>query len=406
MQGCPLGIDIPGFIRSLREGNIAQAYATIKEQNYLLSVCGRICTAPCEAACVLNDEDSPIGIRALERYASDFGRTKSAKRNQVFSTGRKVAVIGSGPAGLTAAVELVRRGYQITVFESFDKPGGVLRYGIPEFRIPRKILDREINDIKGLGIKIETNTLIGRTTTLEEIRRDFSAVLLATGASIPKFINIPGTSLGGVYYGEEFLMRVNRAKSSLLSRRVSKLPMGQSIAVIGSGNTALDCARIAVRFGKKVTLIFRRTEEDMHVLAEDRVLAKEEGIRFEPMAKPVEILAGLNNFVGGLKCARMDYADLDGSGQWQIAQVPDSEFVLDVDTVVIAIGHNPNSLVSKESSLLKVDRDGTIYSKEKRGMTSISGVFTAGNVKTNAGPVVEAIASGKEVAQEIDQYLK
>jgi len=406
MQGCPLGINIPGFIRSLREGNIAEAYATIKEQNSLVSVCGRICTAPCEASCVLNDEESPIGIRALERFASDFGRTKPQKRNRVFSAGKKVAIVGSGPAGLTAAVDLVQRGYQVTVFESFDKPGGILRYGIPEFRIPKKILDGEINEIKALGVEIKTNTLIGHTITLEEIRRDYSAVLLATGASIPKFINIPGTSLGGVYYGEEFLMRVNRAKTSTLLRGISKLPIGEKIAVVGSGNTALDCARIAVRLGKQVTLIFRRTEEDMHVSAQDRALTKEEGVRFESMAKPVEILADPNHFVGGLKCVRMDYADPDDSGEWQIIQVPDSDFILDVDTVVIAIGHNPNSLLNKESSSLKVNRNGTISTEEKRGMTSLPGVFTAGNVRTNAGPVVEAMASGKKVAQEIDQYLK
>jgi len=201
-------------------------------------------------------------------------------------------------------------------------------------------------------------------------------------------------------------MRVNRAKSSTLLRGISKLPIGQKIAVIGSGNTALDCARIAVRLGKQVTLIFRRTEEDMHVLAEDRALTKEEGIRFESMAKPVEILANPNHFVEGLKCVRMDYADPDDSGQWQIMQAPDSEFILDVDTVIIAIGHNPNSLLSKESSSLKVNRNGTINTEEARGMTSIPGVFTAGNVRTNAGPVVEAMASGKKVAQEIDQYLK
>ena len=406
MKGCPLGIDIPGFIRHLREGNAAKAYTKIRDQNSLPSVCGRICTAPCEASCVLNDEGSPIGIRALERYASDFGRAKISKRNQVFSTGRKVAIVGSGPAGLTAAAELAREGYQVTIFESFDKPGGVLRYGIPEFRIPKKILDNEINDIKALGVKVQTNTLIGHTTTLEEIQRDFSAVLLATGASIPKFVNIPGTSLGGVYYGEEFLMRVNRAKNSLFSRGVPKLPIGRRIAVIGSGNTALDCARIGVRFGREVTLVFRRTEEDMYVSPEDRALAKEEGIRFEPLTQPVEICSGPNNFVGGIKCVHMDFADPQHTGQWEIMPVPGSEFTLDVDTVVIAVGHNPNSLLSKELASLKINKDGTISTDEKRGMTSIPGVFTAGNVKTNAGPVVDAMASGKKAAREIDQYLK
>ena len=408
MRGCPLGIDIPRFIRFLREGDVTNAYAKIKEKNVLPSICGRICSAPCEVACILKEEGSPpIGIRALERYAADFGRSKSNKHNQTFLGGKKVAVVGSGPTGLTAAAELAQRGYQVTIFESFDKPGGVLRYGIPAFRIPRKVLDHEINEIKALGVKVETNFLIGHTATLEELRQqEFAAILLATGAGIPKFRELPGANLGGVYYGEEFLMRVNRAKNSLFSRELDKLPMGKRIAVIGSGNTALDCARIGVRLNRETTLIFRRTEEDMRVRRDERTYAKEEGIRFEPMVKPVEILADANNFVGGLKCVRMDFADVDGSGQWQITQVPDSEFVLDVDTVVIAIGHNPNSLVNKSVSHLKINKDGTIKVNEKNGTTSIPGVFAAGNVRTNAGPAVEAIASGKKAAEEMDSYLK
>ena len=408
VKGCPLGIDIPRFIRSLREGNVGAAYAKIKEQNCFPSVCGRICSAPCEASCILNEEGAPpIGIRALERYAADFGRSKIPKRSQPFLGGRKIAVVGSGPTGLTAASELAQRGYQVTVFESFDKPGGVLRYGIPEFRIPKKTLDIEINEIRASGIKMELNFPVGHTASLEELsRQDFAAILLATGAGIPKFMDLPGANLGGVYYGEEFLMRVNRAKGSFSSRKPDKLPVGQRIAVIGSGNTALDCARIGVRLGREVTLVFRRTEEDMRVKREERAYAKEEGVRFEPMAKPVEILADSSHFVGGLKCVRMDYADTDGSGKWQIAEVPDSDFVIDVDTVVIAIGHHPNSLISKDAPHLKTNTDGTFRVNEKNGMTSIPAVFAAGNVRTNAGPVIEAISSGKKAADEIDGYLK
>ena len=408
MKGCPLGINIPRFIRSLREGNVDSAYAKIKEENCLAAICGRICSAPCEAACILNEEGAPpIGIRALERYAADFGRLKAAKRDQAFLGGKKIAIVGSGPTGLTAAAQLVQRGYQVTVFESFDKPGGVLRYGIPEFRVPKKTLDNEINEIRVAGVKIEVNFLIGHTASLEElIRQDFDAVLLATGAGIPKFMDLPGANLGGVYYGEEFLMRVNRAKSTFFSRKLDKLPVGQRIAVIGSGNTALDCARIGIRLGREVTLIFRGTEEDMRVKREERAYAKEEGVRFEPMVKPVEILADPGHFVGGLKCVRMDYADANGSGEWKITQVPDSEFVIDVDTVVIATGHSPNSLIAKNVSHLKVNSDGTLKVNEKTGITSLPGVFAAGNVRTNAGPVVEAIASGKKAAEEIDDYLK
>jgi glutamate synthase (NADPH/NADH) small chain len=220
MKGCPLGIDIPRFIRSLREGDIDSAYAKIREKNWLPSICGRICSAPCEAACILIEEGAPpIGIRALERYVADFGRLKTPKRKKIFSGGKKIAVVGSGPTGLTAAAELAQWGYQVTIFESFDKPGGVLRYGIPEFRIPRKAMDQEINEIKSLGVTMEMNSMIGRTTSLEELKsQGFDAILLATGAGVPKFRDLLGSNLGGVYYGEEFLMRVNRAKSSFFSK--------------------------------------------------------------------------------------------------------------------------------------------------------------------------------------------
>lgn len=392
----------------MREGDVNAAYEKIREQNCLSSICGRICPAPCEQACILTEEgSSPIGIRALERYASDFGRSKTVRRNPAFLGEKRIAIVGSGPAGLTAAGQLAQRGYQVTLFESFDKLGGILCYGIPEFRIPKKVLDSEINEVKALGVKIETNFLIGNTSTLEELMDDgFSAVLLATGAGIPKFMDLPGANLGGVYYGEEFLMRINRSKGSLFPKKLDKLPVGQKIAVIGSGNTALDCARIGVRLGREVKLVFRRTEDDMYVDDAERTFAKEEGISFQPMVRPIEILSDPDNFVGGLKCIRMDYADAKGSRQWQIMPVPGSEFVLDVDTVVIAVGHNPNVLVGARQAVpLWVNKDGTVKVDQKTGETSIPGVFAAGNVRTNAGPVVGAIASGKQAAEEIDRYL-
>jgi len=257
MKGCPLGINIPEFIRDLREDNVADAYAKIREANSFPGICGRICPAPCEKACILNEEGAlPIEIRALERYAADYGRTKAAKRGQAFLGGRKIAVVGAGPAGLTAAAELAQKGYQVTVFEAFDKPGGILRYGIPEFRIPNKVLDTEINDLKSAGVKVEVNFLVGHTATLEDLlQQDFAAVLLATGAGIPKFRDLPGANLGGVYYGEEFLMRTNLTKANIFSRYIPSFVIGEKIAVIGSGNTALDCARAAARFGREVKLI-------------------------------------------------------------------------------------------------------------------------------------------------------
>jgi len=399
-----LRINIPEFIRLLREGDVSRAYEVIKERNPLPSICGRICSAPCEAACILTEEDAPIGIRGLERYVSDNVRLRPTK--QEVREGKKIAVIGSGPAGLAAASHLASKGFRVTIFESLDKPGGILRYGIPEFRIPKKILDSEIENLKTFGVEIKTNVYIGQTMTLEDLKQEgFNTILLAVGAGIPKFMNLPGTNLGGVYYGEEFLMRVNLTKGNIFSKQTPKFVMGKKVAVIGSGNTALDCARCALRFDREVMLIFRRTEEDMRVRKDERELALEEGIHFESLVKPVEIISNQNNFVEGIKCLRMDYADPEGMGDWRLMPVPDSEFILDVDTVVIAVGHNPNSVVGRLFPDLALNKDGTIKINTQDLMTSIPAVFACGNVVTNAGPVVEAMASGQEAAEEIEKYL-
>ena len=381
------------------------AYKIIKEHNFLPSICGRICSAPCEAACVLNEEKAPIGIRALERYASEFGRSKAAKES--LSKGKKVAIVGSGPSGLAAAEGLVRKKFQVTIFESLDKPGGILRYGIPEFRIPKKILDQELDELKGLGVEIKTNFFIGRTLTLDELKQQgYAATLLAMGAGVPKLMDIPGTHLGGVYYGEELLMRVNLIKSNLFSKYSLNFGLGRKVVVIGSGNTALDCARSAVRFGREAMVIFRRTEEEMRVHHEERKLASQEGIRFEPLVKPVEILGDQKHLVNGLKCVRMDYADTETPGTWQLIPVPDSEFIIETDTIVIAVGHRPNTISGDIFPDLKLNQDGTICVDPATGMTSRPGVFACGNVVTNAGPVVEAIASGKKAAEYIGRFLQ
>lgn len=385
---------------------MSAAYERIKEQNCLPAVCGRICSAPCEAACVLMEEESPIGVRALERYAADFGKPRLSRRERVERKGKKVAVVGSGPAGLAASADLARKGYQVTIFEALEKPGGVLRYGIPEFRIPRKVLDGEINDIKALGVNIETNFFIGQTATVADLKEQgYAAILLTTGAGIPQFMDLPGTNFGGVYYGEEFLMRVNLMKVNIFSRNIPNFVIGPKVVVIGSGNTALDCARASVRFGREVKLIFRRTEEDMRVRPQEREYGKEEGIQLEPLVRPVEILADQNNFVSGVKCVRMDYAEAEESDAWELMPVPDSEFIIEADTVIIAIGHKPNSIIKRTTPQLKCDPDETIKVDSDTHMTAIKGVFSAGNVVTNAGPLVEAIASGKSVAEDIHQYL-
>lgn len=396
----------------MREGNAEAAYLKIKENNPFPGICGRICSAPCEAVCVLNEEKAPIGIRALERFAFDRGcwdrRPSFRPKTSKVPRGKKIAVIGSGPTGLAAAAELAKNDLQVTVFEALDRPGGVLRYGIPEFRIPKKILDFEIEQIKDLGVNIQTNAFVGQTINFEEIfAQGFAAILLATGAGAPQFMDLPGANLGGVYYGEEFLMRVNlHQPHSLLTRKELNFHLGQKITVIGSGNTALDCARAAVRYGRTVKLIFRRTEEEMRVRDEEREFGKQEQIQFEPLVRPLEILPDENHFANGIRCIRLDYADTEGTGKWQLTEVPGSEFILDSDTVIIGIGHRPNSLVAKFDRRLKTDEDGSLRVDEATYMTSIEGVFAAGNIVTNAGPVVEAIAAGKKAAAKIAQYAE
>ncbi len=381
----------------MREGNVGGAYELIREQNPLPSICGRICLAPCELACILNEEKNPIGIRALERYAAD-NRSRSG-RKEAANRGMKIAIVGSGPAGLSAAAVLAQKGYQVRIFESMDQPGGVLRYGIPEFRIPNKILEAEINEIKALGVEIETNCMIGNTKTMDDLKTEgYVSILLAMGAGIPKFMEVPGSHLGGVYYGEEFLMRINQKRST-------QFPLGNKIVVIGSGNTALDCARVAVRLQKQVTLIFRRTIDELYMRDEEKTLGMEEGIHFEPLVKPMEILPTQDNFVSGIKCVRMDYADEDSNGTWSLAAVPDSEFTIEADSVIIAVGHLPNSNIIKKYKNIKLNDDSSVKINESTHMTNTKSIFAAGNVVTNAGPVVEAIASGKAAAEQIHKHL-
>ena len=400
-----MGIDIPAFARALCENRAVEALAKIREQNSLPSVCGRVCTAPCEIAGPRNDQDDPPGIRALERFAADFGKPRFVLRKPQARAGKRVAVIGSGPAGLSAAAALARKGYRATVFEAFDQPGGVLRYGIPAFRLPSKVLNEDIRWIKFLGVEIRTNCYAGKSINLTDLAaQGFGAILLATGAGVVQLQDLPGANLGGVYYGEEFLLRVNLAGRQ--REKDGDLRLGARVVVLGSEYMALDCARAAVRLGKQVTWVSPKAPEDKKVIPEESAYAAQEGVRVEALAKPLAIEGDDRHFVRAVQCVRLDYADTRATGHWELTPVPNSDFVLKADSVIIAMGHAPNSLIKRDVPHLKVNDDGTIWIDHSDSTTSMRGVFACGNAVTNATAAVEAMASGKKAAADIDNYLQ
>lgn len=410
-RGCPLEIDIPVFIRLLREGNPNEALAKIREANHLTAICGRMCSAPCEDACVLKEEHAPISIRALERYAWDHGHKRieaQGSRGKQQATMAKVAVVGSGPSGLTAAVELSKLGFKITVFESLHWAGGVLRYGIPAFRLPQRVLESELEYVESFGVEIKTNVAIGQTNSLKELfEMGYNAILLAVGAGVPKFSQIPGENLAGVYFAEEFLMRFNLMRAHQYPRDGTSPWLGKKIVVVGSKMAAFDCARIAARLGREAVVVHAGTQDDMHLSQEERGYAKQEGVRLEVLAKVLEFLPDEKKRVKAVKCVRMDFADPEASGQWKIVPAAGSEFFLEADTVVMAIGHQPNTyLMNKTNAELRTNKDGTFWTHKNSFMTSISGIFVGGDCETGPGPLVRAMGKGKEVAREISSYLK
>ena len=356
------------------------------------SICGRLCPAPCERACVFYEDGAPIAIRALERFAADFGPSKSSKPEPHSTRGKKVAVVGSGPAGLTAAGGLARKGFSVTVFEAFNEPGGVLRCGIPEFRFPKKILDSEIAGLKSLGVEFKTNFLIGPSAGLKDLlSSQFAAVFLAAGAGIPQFLDIPGTSLGGVLYADEFLMRLNLMKTGD-PKSAAAFNIGHRVVVVGKGYAAIDCARAALRWGREATVVFGHSEDDLDIRVEEKEYGKEEGLKLEPLTKPLEILGGEDHFVCGIRCRRMDFGDPQNSGKWTLIEVPGSEFIMEADTVILAAGHRPHSGFFKKMPDLKLNPDGSVWVNEMDAMTSIPGIFAGGNI--TAGGELELIGNG------------
>lgn len=403
-QRCLLGIDILAFIRLIREGNVVGALQKIREQNPLAAVCGRVCSAPCETD-AFHGDDWQIGIRALERFATDQGEKKNAK-GVSSAKEQAIAVVGSGPSGLTAAADLAKRGYRVTIFEALHAPGGSLRFSIPEFRLPRKVLDAEIEYIKSLGVAIKTDSLIGQTFSLKELfEMGYAAVYLATGINIPQLPGLPGGNLSRVYTASEFLLRVNLMNAHLSPQYATPLPIGQRIVVVGGNDEVLDCARISRRLGKDVMVIFERTEEDLMAHKDEVAYAKEEGVKFELFTRPLEILPKDNKSVRGLKCIRLDFADPNSSGQWQLVAVEGSELILEADTVIMATPYKANALIGKLTEGLKVKKDGTFSVDKDTFMTSLAGVFASGDSLSATSSIVEAMSLAKKTARAIDQYL-
>jgi len=433
IKGCPVGIDIPAFIKLIKEGRQKEALEKIKEKNNLPCICGRVCPQEdqCEAVCVLNKKKIPINpvrntkalrginkisngvnIGALERYAADYELNQlstvscqlSENRKLKTENSAKIAVVGSGPAGLTCAADLAKMGYEVTLFESLHLPGGVLMYGIPEFRLPKKIVQNEVEYIKSLGVLINTDTLIGNTYSIDDLFREgFKAVFVATGAGLPQFLGIPGENLNRVYSANEFLTRVNLMKAYKFPEYATPINIGKKIAVIGGGNVALDSARVALRLGKRAALVYRRTEKEMPGRIEEIDNAKAEGVIFKFLTQPVKIIGDEKGFVKALECIKMELGEPDASGRRRPVPIKDSNFVLDVDTVIVAIGQGPNPLLPKVTPGLKTNKDGTIW-VDKNFMTSIPGVFAGGDIITGADTVISAMGAGKKAAVAIDKY--
>ena len=409
IEGCPVNVDIPGFIQLVCEENFEGAIERIKATNTLPAICGRVCPqeTQCEALCVLGKKGQPVAIGRLERFCADYEREKGVKAPEIMPpTGKKVAVVGSGPAGLTAAADLAKLGYKVTIFESLHKAGGVLSYGIPEFRLPKEIVRQEIEYIKKLGVEVKPNYIIGRIKTLDELCDDFDAVFLGTGAGLPNFMGIEGENFNGVYSANEFLTRVNLMKA-YDPEYDTRVRHGKHVVVVGGGNVAMDAARSALRLGaEEVSIIYRRGEDEMPARREEIEHAKEEGIIFRLLTNPVRILGDEKFNVTGVECIKMELGEPDKSGRRSPVPVEGSEFLVPADVVVIAIGTSPNPIIFKGSEGLEQNKRGTVVADEETGATSKCGVFAGGDVVTGAATVISAMGAGKKAAKAIDEYLK
>lgn len=410
-QGCPVEIDIPAFIDRIKNRDFSGAISKIKEKNNLPAICGRVCPqeAQCEKYCVIGKKNEPVAIGRLERFAADYEMAQGEAKvsTPAAPTGKKVAIVGSGPSGLTAAADLCMLGHDVTVFEALHTPGGVLVYGIPEFRLPKDIVRREIAGIEKMGVKIRSNMVIGKISTVDELMESgFDAVFVGTGAGLPYFMNIPGENSNGVYSANEFLTRSNLMKAYRFPEYITPITTGKKVAVIGAGNVAMDAARTALRLGAEESyIVYRRSDKEMPARNEEIEHAHEEGVKFHLLTSPVEILADEQGTVKGMTCLRYELGEPDASGRRSPIPIKGSEFFMEIDTVVMAIGQGPNPLVPETTPDMEITKRGNIVADEATGKTSKAGVFAGGDVVTGAATVILAMGAGKKAARAINEYL-
>ncbi len=410
VTGCPVSIDIPGFLKEIGQDDIKAAFQVISKYSALPAVCGRVCPqeSQCEQRCIRGIKGEPVSIGKLERYVADWARDNHITPEMPQeSKGKKVAVIGSGPAGLTCAGDLAKLGYEVTIFEALHEPGGVLVYGIPEFRLPKETVVRtEVENVLALGVKLETNVIIGKSITIDELMDEegFEAVFIGSGAGLPKFMGIPGENANGVFSANEYLTRNNLMKAFDKSYD-TPIITGNRVAVVGGGNVAMDAARTALRLGAEVYIVYRRSESELPARVEEVHHAKEEGVQFKLLTNPTEILVNENGWVSGMKCVEMELGEPDESGRRRPVQKKDSEFVLEVDTVIMSLGTSPNPLISSTTGGLDTNKYRCIIADEANGQTSREGVFAGGDAVTGAATVILAMGAGKAAAKGIDEYL-
>ncbi len=410
MTGCPVSVKIPNFIKHLREKNYQAAIDTIKETNSLPAVCGRVCPQEhqCESKCVLARTGQPIAIGRLERFAADWGAKHGS--NEVVkpqSNGKKVAVVGAGPAGLTCAGDLAKLGYEVTIYESLHAAGGVLIYGIPEFRLPKEVVRREVDYVKQLGVKIETDVVVGRSITIDELFEDgFEAVFVASGAGLPMFMHIPGENLNGVYSANEWLTRINLMKAYQFPEFDTPIKRGKRVAVVGAGNVAMDSVRSALRLGaEKAFIVYRRSRAEMPARLEELENAEEEGVEFHLLTNPIRVIGDDKGWVTGLECVKMELGEPDKSGRRRPVPIPGSEYVIECDIVVMALGTSPNPIISSTTPGLQTKDWGGLVATET-GRTTRKGVWAGGDAVTGSATVILAMGAGKAAAKDIDEYLR